>query len=76
MSSSSLERDHSIREHEIALLNVSVGGYKIDGVMPYAPWRRSNDLRLRTACPERQERFGARRISGSRSGLSHQPKDE
>jgi hypothetical protein len=37
MSSSSLELDHSIREHEIALLNVSVGGYKIDGVMPYAP---------------------------------------
>ena len=35
-SSSSQERDHSIREDEIALLNVSVGGYKIDGVMPHA----------------------------------------
>jgi len=29
MSSSSQERDHSIREHQIALLNVSVGGCKI-----------------------------------------------
>src|ERR1700745_466227 len=57
------ERDHSIRKQEFALLNLSVGGYKIDVVMPHAHARRSSDFACDTVCPERQGRLGARKES-------------